>query len=204
VRPLPRREKGPESAISRKHIIKKHRRIAKGLVSIIGGKLTTYRNLAEQAVDFAVRKLKIGAHTCETRSLPLPGATGIEEARKILRDLNYLSDSGIERLLGIYGGRASEIAALAADESHLAVTLDDEESVIAAEVVFALRHEFAVNLTDIVHRRLMIGLSADLGQGMNEEIAELAADELNWSSGEKERQLADLQQYNARLNSPAC
>jgi len=151
-----------------------------------------------------VRKLKIGAHTCETRSLPLPGATGIEEARKILRDLNYLSDSGIERLLGIYGGRASEIAALAADESHLAVTLDDEESVIAAEVVFALRHEFAVNLTDIVHRRLMIGLSADLGQGMNEEIAELAADELNWSSGEKERQLADLQQYNARLNSPAC
>ena len=73
---------------------------------------------------------------------------------------------------------------------------------IAAEVVFALRHEFAVNLTDIVHRRLMIGLSADQGQGMNEEIAELAARELNWNSGEKERQLADLEQYNERLKRP--
>jgi glycerol-3-phosphate dehydrogenase len=202
VRPLPRREKGPESAITRKHIIKKHRRVARGLVSIIGGKLTTYRNLAEQTVDLTVRVLKSDVKTCETRSLPLPGATGIEEARENLNKLNCLSEGGVERLLGIYGGRASQIARLAADESHLAYTLDDEESVIAAEVVFALRHEFAVNLTDIVHRRLMIGLSADLGQGMHEEIAKLAARELNWSSGEKERQLADLQQYNARLKSP--
>jgi len=202
VRPLPLRKKGPESAITRKHIIKKHRRVAKGLVSIIGGKLTTYRNLAEQAVDFAVRKLKSDANACETRSMPLPGATGIEEAREDLRELQYLSDSGVARLLGIYGGRASKIARLAADESHLAYTLDDEESVIAAEVVFALRHEFAVNLTDIVHRRLMTGLSADQGQGISEEIAEVAAREMNWNSGEKERQLAELRQYNARLKSP--
>jgi glycerol-3-phosphate dehydrogenase len=83
--------------------------------------------------------------------------------------------------------------------------LDDEQSVIAAEIVFVLRHEFAVNLTDIVHRRLMTGLSADHGQEISEEIAEIAAREMNWNSGEKERQLADLQQYNARLhpNPPA-
>jgi glycerol-3-phosphate dehydrogenase len=205
VRPLPRREKGPESAITRKHIIKKHRRVAKGLVSIIGGKLTTYRNLAEQAVDFAVRKLKSDANDCQTRSLPLPGASGLEEARELLRELQYLSDSGVKRLLAIYGGRASQIARLAADEPHLAYTLDDEQSVIAAEIVFVLRHEFAVNLTDIVHRRLMTGLSADHGQEISEEIAEIAAREMNWNRGEKERQLADLQQYNARLhpNPPA-
>jgi hypothetical protein len=51
----------------------------------------------------------------------------------------------------------------------------------------------------------MTGLSVDQGQDMNEEVAEIAARELNWSSGEKERQLAELQQYNARLhpNPPA-
>jgi len=199
VRPLPRREKGPESAITRKHIIKRHRRVAKGLISIIGGKLTTYRNLAEHAVDLVVRRLKKDAKDCETRSLPLPGAKGIEEARDKLRELQYLSDSGVKRLLAIYGGRASQIVQLAADEAHLAYTLDDEESVIAAEVVFALRHEFAVTLTDIIHRRLMIGLAADQGQGISEEIAEIAARESNWNNSEKEQQLTVLRQYNARL-----
>jgi len=202
VRPLPRREKGPESAITRKHIIKKHRRVAKGLVSIIGGKLTTYRNLAEQAVDLAVRVQGGAAGTCETRTMPLPGATGIEAARKRLDALNCLSESGVDRLLGIYGGRASRIAGLAVNESHLIRTLDEEGTVLAAEVVFALRHEFAVNLTDIVHRRLMTGLSADQGLGISEEIAAIAARESNWNNSEKEQQLAELGQYNARLKSP--
>jgi glycerol-3-phosphate dehydrogenase len=51
VRPLPRRERGPESSITRRHIIKRNRKIARGLISIIGGKLTTYRHLAEQTVN---------------------------------------------------------------------------------------------------------------------------------------------------------
>lgn len=199
VRPLPHRDKGPESAITRKHIIKKHRRVAKGLISIIGGKLTTYRNLAEQTVDLAARWLKKDAEDCVTRSLRLPGAIGIEKARDMLHELKYLSDGGVKRLLRIYGGRASQIVQLAADASHLAYTLDDEESVIAAEVVFALRHEFATNLVDIVHRRLMIGLSADQGMAISEEIAAIAARELNWNNSDKEQQLAELRQYNARL-----
>lgn len=205
VRPLPLRDKGPESAITRKHIIKKHRRVAKGLVSIIGGKLTTYRNLAEHVVDLAVRWLKSDTGACETRTMPLPGATGIEAAREHLCELNYLSQNGVERLLRIYGGRASQITALTAEEPHLAHTVDDEGSVLAAEVVFALRHEFAVNLTDIVHRRLMTGLSADQGLGISEEIAAIAARESNWSKSEKEQQLTELGKYNARLrvNPPA-
>ncbi len=199
VRPLPRRERGPESAITRKHIIKKHRRVAKGLVSIIGGKLTTYRNLAEQVVDLAVRALRIRARSCETRTLPLPGATAIEEARGQLSGLQCLSQKGVERLLGIYGGRASRISGLATDNCQLATTLDQDRTVLAAEVVFALRHECAVNLTDLVHRRLMTGWSADQGSGVSERIAAIAARESNWNSDEKERQLAELRKYNARL-----
>jgi glycerol-3-phosphate dehydrogenase len=71
--------------------------------------------------------------------------------------------------------------------------------VVAAEVVYALRQEFAVTLTDIVHRRLMIGLSADQGVGMSEEIADIAAREKNWNQSEKEQQLSNLREYNARL-----
>ena len=202
IRPLPLRAKGPESAITRKHIIKKHGRIAKGLISIIGGKLTTYRNLAEQTVDLAVRLSKIDAGECTTRSLPLPGANAIDEAREKLNNLNILSEQGIERVLGIYGGRAAEIASLAGSEIGLVATLDQDRTVLAAEVVFVVRQEFAVNLTDIVHRRLMVGLSADQGAGICEEIATIATAELDWDSAEKARQLAELRDYNARLLPP--
>ena len=199
VRPLPLRTKGPESAITRKHIIKKHRRVAKGLVSIIGGKLTTYRNLAEQTIDLAVRSLHVDAGACETRTLPLPGATGIEIARENLRKIESLSAEGVDRLLGIYGGRASQIADLANSNSRLAGTLGPDRTLLAAEVVFAMRDEFALTLTDIVHRRLMIGLSADQGAGVSQRIAEIAAQESNWSNAERERQSAELRDHNARL-----
>lgn len=199
VRPLPRRDKGPESAISRKHIIRMHRKLAKNLVTIIGGKLTTYRNLAEEAVDLAVGKLRVGARACQTRSLPLPGALDLSAVRKNLLADNNLCRECSERLLGVYGSRAVEVVALATNDSVLAETLDPARSVLAAEVIFVLRHELARNLTDIVHRRLMIGLSADQGEPMIEKIAALAATEAGWSDAEKQRQMAQLRRYNQRL-----
>jgi glycerol-3-phosphate dehydrogenase len=199
IRPLPLRPKGPESAITRKHIIKKHRRVARGLVSIIGGKLTTYRNLAEQAVDLAVRSLKTTAKACETRTLPLPGATGIGDAREQLKQLEGLSEKGVDRLLDVYGGRAASVADIASREAGLAGTLGPDRDVLEAEVAFALRHEFAISLTDIVHRRLMVGLSADQGAGISESIAAIAGREANWTGAERTRQLAELREYNARL-----
>ena len=83
VRPLPRRERGPESAITRRHIIKKNRRIARGLVSIIGGKITTYRNLAEQTVDKLGRLLGRSLPECRTETTKLPGAYQVDEAREL-------------------------------------------------------------------------------------------------------------------------
>jgi len=66
-------------------------------------------------------------------------------------------------------------------------------------VVFTLRHEMAVSLIDIVHRRLMTGLLPDQGASMNEKIAAIAATEAAWDSSEKERQLTALREYNERL-----
>jgi glycerol-3-phosphate dehydrogenase len=199
VRPLPRRVSGPESAITRRHIIKKHGRQARGLVSVVGGKLTTYRNLAEQVVDFLVRALRFDGEECVTGRRILPGGHSLDEARRRLDDLTALSAAGRERLISIYGGRAIKLADLALSEPDLQETLDDDSTVLAAEVVFALRDEMAVTLIDIVHRRIMIGLGADQGRALAQSIAELAAIELRWDSAELRRQLEELQRYNRRL-----
>ena len=199
VRPLPRRVKGPESAITRKHIIRQHKKQAKGLVSVIGGKLTTYRNLAEQIVDMAVNKLRIKVADCQTRSLPLPGATVLAATKERMLAAGDLSPACIKRLLGIYGSRAEGITNLAQSDAGMAETIDSDGTVLAAEVVFTLRHEMAVSLIDIVHRRLMTGLLPDQGASMNERIAAIAATEAAWDSSEKERQLTALREYNEHL-----
>jgi glycerol-3-phosphate dehydrogenase len=198
VRPLPHRRKGPESAITRRHIIKRHRRPLRGIISIIGGKLTTYRHLGEQAVDRVNRKLDAGLAPCSTMSVPLPGAIGIEEAREHLEDYAGLSDQGRKRILNIYGGRASEILDLAASNAGLSQAIDAEKSVLAAEIVFAIRKEYAKNLTDLMYRRLMLGLSADQGEKLIETVAKIAASELGWDDQELEHQLDALRTYNAR------
>jgi glycerol-3-phosphate dehydrogenase len=200
VRPLPRRRKGPESAITRKHIIKRHRRELRGIISIIGGKLTTFRNLAEQTVDRVDRALDAGLPRCSTADTPLPGAVGIEEAREQLDDFGGLSERGRERMRSIYGGRASLILDLASAEPELSRAIDSDSSILAAEVVFCIRHEYAKNLTDLMHRRLMLGLSPDQGESTINTISAITAAELGWDDEELQMQLNTLRRYNARLN----
>lgn len=199
VRPLPFKEAGPESAITRRHIIKVNKDVANGLVSIIGGKLTTYRNLAEQTVDKLAKLQHLSLPPCRTRDTDLPGAWGIDRARQRLLELGTLSDAGIERLLHIYGGRAAAIADLAGTNAELAGALGDENRVLSAEVVFALREEFAVTLTDVVFRRMMIGFDADQGRTMYSEAAQIAAKEAGWSPEQRAQQLDELTKYAQSL-----
>jgi glycerol-3-phosphate dehydrogenase len=197
---LPYREKGPESAITRRHIIKVNRRIAKGLVSIIGGKLTTYRNLAEQTVDRLAKILRRKLPECRTRDTLLPGAWGIDRAREQLNASKIVVERAVERLLSIYGGRAAAIAELAIADSTLATTLDPEGLYLKAEVVFAIREEFATTLEDIVFRRMMVGLNADQGRPVYDAIAKQAATEFGWSSDEAQNELRALIDYADSLH----
>ncbi|MBT8442843.1 MAG: glycerol-3-phosphate dehydrogenase/oxidase [Gammaproteobacteria bacterium] len=196
VRPLPHRKEGPESAITRKHIILKNEAVASGLVSIIGGKLTTYRHLAEQAVDLVEKMLRRRRSQCRTHDTPLPGGRGLDEAREALTRLGLLSDSGIERVISIYGGRARQLAELCEQETRLAHCIDDDRTILGAEVAFAIRDEMALTLSDIVHRRLMIGFDADQGEAHYEAIARLAAVEFEWSDRQQEEELEALVSYS--------
>jgi glycerol-3-phosphate dehydrogenase len=199
VRPLPYRTKGPESAITRKHIIRKNRKIAKGLISIIGGKLTTYRSLAEQAVDCAGKVLGCKLPDCRSNDTLLPGAYRLEEAREALTSSDAFPEKGRERLLSIYGGRAIDIVELAGTSPDTDRWIDSERSVLAAEVVFAIREEMALTLTDIVHRRLMIGLSATQGRELYDVVAKIAAAEFGWDETQRKSALNALIKYSDSL-----
>jgi glycerol-3-phosphate dehydrogenase len=192
VRALPHREKGPESAITRKHIILRNKAIASGLVSIIGGKLTTYRHLAEQAVNLIEKTLRRRRSACRTHDTPLPGGWGLSEARDALVDLGKLSEKGIDRIVSIYGGRAAQLAELSASESRYGHCIDPERTILAAEVPFSIREEMAVTLSDIVHRRLMLGFDPDQGRPHYAGIAKLASGELAWTGQQHDEELEQL------------
>jgi glycerol-3-phosphate dehydrogenase len=195
VRPLPHHDKGPESAITRRHIIKVNRKIAKGLISIIGGKLTTYRSLAEQTVDRLAKILRRKLPECRTRDTLLPGAWGVDRAREQIAASRLLTQQGTERLLSIYGGRAAAIIEMALAEPALQDTLDSEGHYLAAEVAFVVREEFATTLADVVFRRMMTGLDADQGRPLYDAIASRAAAECGWSADEAQVELRALVDY---------
>jgi len=200
IRPLPQRTHGPESAITRKHIIKSHRRTARGLLSIVGGKLTTYRNLAEQAVDKIGKLLGRRLPECRTRDTLLPGAGDLDEAREALGEYPGLSEPGVERLLRIYGARAAGIVALAKTHPEVAGFLDNAATLPEAEVAYVIRAELPKTLIDIVYRRMMIGLDADQGRPHYARIAELAAAEFVWDDARRDAELHALRVHTDSLH----
>ena len=198
VRPLPLHEKGPESAITRKHVILEHRRLAKGLMSIIGGKLTTYRNLAEIVVNKSIRELGGGFGECQTRERPLPGCVDLDDAAKKVMVSPGISTACAGRLLSIYGSRVLEIIALSTEHPGF---IDESQTVLIAEVVYTMRKEFAVTLTDIVHRRLMIGLLPGQGRAMVTSIVDIATREVGWDKSRQQRELDRLRDHEERLHA---
>ncbi len=85
---------------------------------------------------------------------------------------------------------------MAGDEPDLMRCIDTQESVLAAEIVFSVREELAQTLIDIVHRRLMLGLSCDQGRVLYDSIASIAADEFNWNGERRSAELVALYTYS--------
>jgi glycerol-3-phosphate dehydrogenase len=145
-------------------VIRRHR-AARGLYSVVGGKLTTHRALAEDVL----RKLRgelprpLDAHP--TRRRPLPGALDAPARDALLAEIGVQFGSAqAQRWWNVYGGAAADVAALAA-RTDLAAPVDAMSGVFAAELVYALEREWAVTLEDLLQRRCMAGLGADFGLG---------------------------------------
>ncbi len=200
VRALVRREGVREGQVSRKHAIREHRWAGgpEGLISVLGGKITAYREIAEETADLAARRLGGAAagKACRTAHVPLPG--GDRPPDQILAGLGRqaarlgLSDTQTRHLVDLYGSRTTDVVELAETDSSLAAPLCPHGPAIRAQVLHAVRVEAATTLADALLRRAPIGLAACQGLDCLEAAAEVMGDTLGWDEA---RRRAETEAY---------
>ncbi|MCC6626473.1 MAG: glycerol-3-phosphate dehydrogenase/oxidase [Chloroflexi bacterium] len=168
VRALVRREGVSTGAVSRKHRLLDHASAGHpGLISVVGGKLTAHRDIAEEAVNAACARLGVRA-PARTRTRPLPGGVGFgpvlpATARRQGLALGLDADQ-CDHLVRVYGSRYVEVYDLIADRPALAARLDPAAPDCLAQVHHAVQREGARRLTDVLRRRTTLGFSP--GQGL--------------------------------------
>jgi glycerol-3-phosphate dehydrogenase len=197
LRPLLHGESEATSRLSREHAVSQS---VPGLVSVAGGKYTTYRVMAADAVDYAARSLPRKVPPSVTAVTPLVGASGFEALWN--RRHRLASDTGlhvarVERLLRRYGSRLEEVLAPIEQRPELGVPLEGADDHLAAEVHYAAAHEGALHLDDVLTRRTRISIETfDRGVTAAEPVARVMADVLGWSEADRQREVAH---YRARV-----
>lgn len=204
VRPLPYVPEQSEWSVPRSHVIHDHTPEMRGLLSIVGGKLTTYRSLAEETVDKVFALLGRKPPRCVTQHLPLPGAkvADLKRFREEFATASGLARPIVDRLLEMYGSRAIDVWKAAGDSPELLEPFDEGTGAIGAELLFAFREEFARTLTDALMRRTMVGLSADLGLGSVERAAQILVQNLDWGPERVADEIEAYRRYVQRFDVP--
>ncbi|QIS22275.1 glycerol-3-phosphate dehydrogenase/oxidase [Nocardia terpenica] len=164
-----------------------------GLFVIAGGKYTTYRVMAADVVDAAAQGLGRAVAPSVTEHLPLLGAVGYHElladAAAVAKDAD-LPVATVQRLLGRYGSAIHDLFELIARNPELRAPLPGAADTLAAEVVYAVTHEGALHLDDILTRRTRMSIElADRGVEAAPEIARLIAPHLGWDEATTEREV---------------
>jgi glycerol-3-phosphate dehydrogenase len=194
VRPLPAAEEGDPRGITRRHYIRGH--AIKGLYSVVGGKLTTYRSLAEKAIDLVFKYLNRIAPKSETATMSLPGAPHSGFFEEVRSNAGGTFDQCVmNRLLRVYGYRTLKLLELVRANPELADIIDINTGAITAEIVFAFDFEFARTLTDFMMRRSMIGLSGHTSIETAVRAAEVGKRNLAWSPKHAEDELQNFDHY---------
>ncbi|MBV2366480.1 glycerol-3-phosphate dehydrogenase/oxidase [Streptomonospora nanhaiensis] len=147
LRPLLDTGPGASADLSRRHAVLTS---PEGVVTVVGGKLTTYRRMAQDAVDTAVARARLRAGPCRTRALPLVGAASPAELRRIRAP---------RRLVARYGAEAPAVLAEARGRPCLLEPL--AAGVTGAELRWAVRHEGALEAADLLERRTRAALVAE-------------------------------------------
>jgi len=187
VRALVREEGVEEGQVSRKHALFDHekREGVPGLFSVVGGKITAYRDIAEEVTDVVVARLG-RRRRATTDTAPLPGARDGDG-----RDLPARVSAGAASYLAsVYGARASEVIALAATDPSLAAPLCPHHHGIAAEIVHAVRREWARTIGDVLLRRTMLGMTACQGLDCVDVIAARIGALLGWDEARRRDEVA--------------
>lgn len=197
VRPLPYSPGGSESAITRRHAIVRHEAPFNTMISVVGGKLTTYRELAEQVTTDVFKILKARDPGSTTANERLPGAQAVKRQREDIDDSGGMSDAVLKRLSQVYGTRRAAVFR-AAREYGDATTITGT-SVLRHEVQFAMQQEMAQTIEDVVMRRTMLGLSGPLGPDTTESMLSIASSSAGWSEERKDIERQSLADYLSRF-----
>lgn len=183
LRPLVEGSSDSTTNLSRNHAVA---RVAPGFVSVAGGKYTTYRVIGKDAVDKAVEDIPGAVSESVTESTPLLGADGYHalanQVPALARRLG-ITESQVEHLLGRYGSLIFEVLAPAAENPELLQPVPHAEGYLLAEVLYAVTHEGAVHLEDILHRRLRVSMEyPHRGVESADAVAALVADTCGWDA----------------------
>jgi glycerol-3-phosphate dehydrogenase len=197
LRPLVDAGSADTARVSREHVV---RRSAPGLVSVAGGKYTTYRLMARDAVDAAAGDLPFAVDPSRTAGTPLLGAVGLSAAPHRL-DVHpaarHVGPEARRRLVGRYGALASDVLDLVAAEPALAAPLAGAEKYLAAEVRYHALHEGALHVDDVLTRRTHIAFeAADRGRAAAPQAAAVMGPVLGWDEAAVAREVAH---YDERL-----
>ena len=199
LRPLLAGESDATSKLSREHVVQ---HAVPGLVVVAGGKYTTYRVMAKDAVDEVVHGLDQRVAPSCTERVPLLGAEGYQalwNGRGELARRSGLHIARIEHLLNRYGSLAEEVLGLIAEDPTLADALSGSDDYLRAEVVYAARFEGARHLDDVLARRTRISIETfDRGTAAMVETADLMASELGWDKGQVDR---EVEHYRKRVEA---
>ncbi len=176
------RQPGAESSVSRMHKVVDGEPVAPdGVISVLGGKITGYRAIAEDTTDAVCRRLGMGDRRSTTATTPLPGARPRTPAGSAAVLPPHLAD--------LFGTRAADVMALAQADPGLARPLSPKYPDIAAQVVFAVRDEHCRRLADFMRRRTLLGAAADQGWDAARPAAALMGAELGWPAARVEEEM---------------
>lgn len=165
-----------------------------GLITVVGGKLTTYRRMAEDAVDVVIDRFgsdfdRWVTRRCRTRRLPLRGAAADAQ------ELPGIDGSLGAHLRGRYGSEAGVLAAMIQTHPELAEPLVTGLPYVAAEAVYAARYEMAQSLSDVLTRRTRARLKSARGSAAAaERVAGILGGELGWTDERKAAEVAEYRQ----------
>ncbi|POM25320.1 Aerobic glycerol-3-phosphate dehydrogenase [Actinomadura rubteroloni] len=199
LRPLLRGEREETSQLSREHVVAHP---VPGLVLVAGGKYTTYRVMAKDAIDAVAHGLdgKV-AESCTDR-VALVGGEGFPamwNSRHRLAARSGLHVARIEHLLRRYGTLVDDLLAMVAERPDLGRPLTGADDYLRAEIVYAASHEGARHLNDVLARRTRISIETwDRGVGVAEEAADLVAPVLGWSAAQRDR---EIEYYRKRIEA---
>jgi glycerol-3-phosphate dehydrogenase len=202
VRALVRKEGVREGQVSRKHAIHDHRRRGgpDGLISVLGGKITAYRDIAEEVTDLAARRLGHRARSSTARA-PLPGGDRrpdavVDRLWPRAEELGLGRDQ-VDHLAALHGSHAESVLQLAERQPRLAARFCEHGPSILAQALYAVRDEGARSLADVLLRRAPIGLASCLALDGVDRAAEVIGEELAWTDARRAREIVAYREHVA-------